>query len=383
MSMMERCCRPTAIEVNLNAIRHNIEIIRDRLPDQVEVMAIVKANAYGHGAVPVARESLNAGATYLGVAFLDEAIELRRAGIEAPILILGYTPLDCLHLAQSYEITCTFLDADYVSKALASLSQDLPPLKVHIKIDSGMGRIGFTDLPSLLDSCLKIADSPKCQLEGVFTHFATADEQDETYTLSQYEQFSYWLMELKRIGIEPEIVHMNNSAAAIRYPDWGSQLGKRLVRFGIGLYGLQPSRFIRDQFALDLQPALSLKSQIIQLKQVAPGTTISYGRTYATEGNGVIATIPIGYGDGYSRLLSNRAEVLVRGRRARIVGRICMDQCMVDVTHIPGVQVGDEVVLIGKQGDEEITADELAERMGTINYEVVTILGKRIPRIYI
>lgn len=377
--------RPTVLEINLTAIERNIEQIRSLLPKHVEIMAIVKANGYGHGAVPIAKRALASGATRLGVAVLDEALELRAAGITAPILILGNTPLEGIIVAQQQNITCTFYTEAQVEAAMGVLEAEydadsaFQPLAIHLKVDTGMNRLGFTDVTSLLRASHKIVTAKSLYLEGIFTHFACADEEDSSYTHQQMERFNDMIHALEQNGIQIDVVHLDNSAGAIHYPEWGHTL----VRYGIALYGLYPSAYSRQTAAIDLDPALCLKSAIIHLKEVPSGTPISYGCTYVTSTPARIATIPIGYGDGYPRALSNCGEVLVRGCRARIVGTICMDQFMIDVTHISEVAVGDEVVLIGKQGEQRICADELADKIGTIHYEVVTRLGERLHRKYL
>lgn len=376
--------RSTVIEVNLAAIEHNMKQIQDRLPEKVEVMAVVKANGYGHGALPVAERALTAGATRLGVAVLDEALELRAAGFTAPILVLGYTPVEGLTLARESNIACTMYTEEQVDQAIAAFvnkvdtSPNLPPLAIHLKLDTGMGRLGFTDVAAMLASAKKVTASQVLHLEGIFTHFAIADEES-SFTQLQMERFSEFTTALQREQISVDLVHVDNTAGAILYPEWGYSF----VRYGIALYGLYPSSYSELTRFVQLIPALTLKSAIVHIKDVPSATPISYAGTYVTPAAARIATLPIGYGDGYPRALSNCGEVLVRGQRARVVGRICMDQMMIDVTDIEGVTVGDEVVLIGKQGSGLITADELAERIGTINYELVTRLGERIPRIYL
>jgi len=368
--------RPTVAEIDLSAVDHNIKMMLNLLPEHVEIMAIVKANAYGHGSVPIARQAIQSGATRLGVAFIDEALELRWAGIEAPILVLGYTPPESWGLAQEHDIACTFYEEAQIDEALKRIPVTAAPLKVHLKVETGMNRIGFIQPEAFMRAVHKLSAANQLYFEGVFTHLARADEEDSTYSIEQMNRFDRWLGELEAAHLLPDVIHINNTAGAMLRPKWS----RSCIRFGIGMYGLYPSRYVLEEGIIPLKPVLTLKSAIIQLKEVAKGTPISYGGTYVTPDTARIATIPIGYGDGYPRSLSNRGEVLIRGVRAKIAGTICMDQLMVDVTHIPDVEVGDEVVLIGAQGQEQISADELAEWLGTINYEVVTRLSSRIRR---
>lgn len=372
--------RPTRIEVDLNAIEHNIRTVAAHLPAGVEMMAIVKANGYGHGAVPIARQALAAGATRIGVAVLDEAVELREAGITSPILVMGYTSPAGLVQARALGISCTVYTLEQVTAAIALAEQDRtsPPLRVHVKADTGMHRLGFTDVDAFAQACAAIVAAGTVQLEGVFTHFATADEADASYAHLQMERFSHYLGRLRALGIAAPIVHVNNSAGALQYPEWGHTT----VRLGIAMYGLHPTEHVAVKSGIVLRPALVLKSAIVHVKEVPAGSALSYGRTYVTPQAATIATIPIGYGDGYARVRSNRGYVLVRGERAPIVGRVCMDQLLVDVTGIANVAHGDEVVLIGEQGAACITAAEVAAWSDTIHYEVVTALGARIPRCY-
>lgn len=391
----EATYRPTRIEVHLDAIEHNIKAFQAHLSKTTEIMAIVKANAYGHGAVPVALRAIAAGATRLGVAVLDEAIELRQAGITAPILVMGYIADDGLSIARKHGIACTMYSIEQVQRAIDILSmpqdseassstdtKDAPsPLAVHLKVDTGMNRLGFTQTDALIEASKRILESRVLYLEGLYTHFAKADEADPSTSDVQAQRFTQFQQALSKYQIPIAVVHVNNSAGAIHYP----QYGNTTVRLGIAMYGLYPSPYSQQtsHSTLQLKAALTLKSQIVHLKQVPAGSAISYGGTYVTSDPAMVATLPIGYADGYTRLLSNRAEVLVRGVRARVVGRICMDQLMIDVTHIADVAVGDEVVLLGAQGAERITADEIANWSSTINYEVVAALGQRIPRVYI
>lgn len=378
---MKTFCRETWVEVDLDAIRTNVTSLRIHLPEKTSIMAVVKADGYGHGSVQVAREALASGASELAVAMLDEAIVLRTAGITAPILVLGYTPIDSVHLARIYDVQLTVYHAEWVRQASESClqdSSDLPALNIHLKLDTGMGRIGLREIDDLLAIVELIQHAPYIQWAGIFTHFACADEPDTTHVKAQHERFQEMLSALREAGYALPRIHCCNSAAAIAFPEWGYDL----VRFGIGLYGLYPSEYIKQLGILELKPALSLKTRVTHVKRVPHPYTVSYGATYLAKANELIATLPIGYADGFSRSLSNRGAVLHNGQRASIVGKVCMDQIMVRLEDNEA-NVGDEVVLYGRQGNEEISLDEVAGMLGTINYEVACMLNYRVPRVYL
>lgn len=368
--------RPTWMEVNLNTIAHNMRQIRHITRPQAEILAVVKANAYGHGALDVSRVVLQNGADRLGVATTVEGIALREAGIKVPILILGLISIEQIPEVVDYNLTqtvCTWECAKKLSQYAVFRNKIA---KIHVKIDTGMGRIGL--LPDeALDFIRRVIKLPKVEIEGLFTHFPTADEIDKTYTYRQIEQFQKVIQQLEKEDIFIPVQHAANSAAVIDMPE----AHFTMVRPGMIMYGLYPSEHVSH--AIELRPALSLKSRVIYLKQVPAGSYISYGGIYKTERPSVIGTLPIGYADGWSRLLSGKGEVIIHGQKVPIVGRISMDQCMIDVTDVPGAKLYDEVVLIGRQGDCEITADEVAEKMGTINYEVICIITNRVPRVYV
>lgn len=364
--------------IDLDALIHNVNTCKARLSDGSIFMPVVKADGYGHGAVPLSRVLVENGIERLAVATLEEAITLRHNGIEVPIMILGYTPDDRAHLVIEYDLIQTVYKYDMAKNLSKLASDDNKKAKIHIKLDTGMGRIGFIPHDASLEIVTDILRLPGLCVEGIFTHFSKADEVDKTYTMEQLNKFNRFVLALEDRGFHIPIKHTANSAGII---DVDSS-HKDVVRLGISLYGFYPSKYVMKD-KVDLQPVLSLISHIIHIKEVEAGTYIGYGGTHVTTDRAVIATIPVGYADGYDRLLSSKGHVLIRGRRAPIVGRICMDQFMVDITHIEDVEDLDEVVLIGKQGHEEITADEIAEIKGTINYEVVCQLGKRIPRVYI
>jgi alanine racemase len=374
--------RPTVAEISLDALTHNIQAFRNALPAGTKLLASVKANAYGHGSVEVAKEAVAAGADYLGVAFLDEALQLRNAGVAAPILVLGYTPPEGLPVARERGITLTLFRED-VLRAAESLPVDGPKLKVHVKIDTGMGRLGLRPGGEAERFLERACALPQLEVEGLFTHYAAADEADKSYTLMQAERFAQVVAYVRRNGLPPILFHAGNSAAGIDLPEHTGNM----LRLGIGMYGLYPSNEVnRERVAL--KPVMTLKTRIVQVKAVPPGEGISYGVRYVTSMPERIGTLPVGYADGFSRMLTGKAEVLLRGRRVPVRGTICMDQCMIgldaaEAAGEPPVEPGEEVVLIGRQGDACITADEVADRLGTIHYEVTCMVAARVPRVYI
>ncbi len=363
----------TWAEVDLDALAHNVRQVKAFVGDQVEVIAVVKADAYGHGMVPVARTALQAGATRLAVHRVQEGIVLRRAGIEAPILILGYAPLDAAPLVVQYRLTPTVLTQTFVD-VLNSLAPAGFP--VHVKVDTGMGRFGL--LPHEVVEFLTYVRRacPNLKVEGLYTHFATADEADTAYLRRQWETFQAVMARVPDAGVDIPFKHACNSAATFALPE----AHLNAVRPGIALYGMRPS--LEWEAPVPLRPVLSLKSRVARVRILPPGSSIGYGRTYITPRAQRVALVPVGYGDGYVRALSNKGYVLIRGKRARILGRVSMDQIVVDVDAIPEVAMEDEVVLIGTQGRECITAEEVAAWAGTINYEVTTLLQPRVARFY-
>lgn len=367
------------VEVNLDAITHNLKEIRKITNKNAEICGVVKADAYGHGFLEVAKTLIKNGVTYLAVSMLDEALQLRKQGISTPILILSYTdPIRCDEIVLN-DITQTVFSYD-LAKALSLSAQKLNKnVKIHIKIDTGMGRVGFQTGYSSIKTIIDICKLPNLIVEGIFTHFASADESDKSYTYMQFEKFMNICNELKRVGIIIPIKHVCNSAGIMEFPN----MHLDMVRPGIILYGMYPSSEV-DKNKLNLIPAMSLKANITLVKDVEANTCISYGRIFKTERPSKIATIPIGYADGYLRSLTGKARILVNGQFAPIVGKICMDQCMADVTDVTGdITCGQQVVLIGKQGDLEIPIEEIADKLGSVNYEISCVIGKRIPRFYI
>lgn len=366
-------------EIDLDALAHNAREIRRITSKRANVMGIVKADAYGHGVTQTVRTFLNNGVTRLAVSMLDEAIQLRNLGINVPILVLSYTDPSRAREIILNDVTQTIFSHD-LAKALSDEAVALGRnVKVHVKVDTGMTRVGFMPGYSAVKSVFEISRLPGIIVEGLFTHFASADEKDDSYTLMQFEKFMSICNELGRVGVHIPVKHVCNSAAILKHP----QMHLNMVRPGIILYGLYPSREV-NRSLISLKSAMTLKAAVVMVKDVEKGSFISYGRTFETERESRIATLPIGYADGYTRLLSGKGHVLIHGEKAPIVGRICMDQCMVDVTDLKSeVRVGDEAVLFGRQGEAEISVEEVAEQIGTISYEVVSVIGKRVPRVYI
>ncbi|SFH09141.1 alanine racemase [Desulfotomaculum arcticum] len=368
--------RPVWAEVDLSAIAHNIQEIRSLLEPGTRLMAIVKADGYGHGALPVAVTALQNGAQRLGVAIAEEGIALRSAGVTVPILILGYTPAEMAEPVVQYGLTPTVYSLD-TARALSRAAQKMgKTASVHLKIETGMGRLGITP-GEASELAASIAALPGLAIEGLFSHLASADSADKAYASLQRTRFNEAVQSMESSGLRIPIRHLANSAAILDLPDY--QLD--MVRAGIIIYGLWPSEEVNK--VIDLRPAMQLKARVSHVKQLPRGYSISYGCTYTTDRDSTIATVPLGYADGWSRLLSPKARVLVNGCFAPVVGRICMDQFMIDVSDIPGVEVGSEVVLFGRQGDQVLPVEKVAEAMGTINYEVVCMISKRVPRCYV
>lgn len=377
-------------EVDLNAIAHNVRELRRITSPAARIMAVVKANAYGHGLKQVARKALQNGAAALGVARIEEGVQLRKAGFDAPVLIFGYTPPALADNLIKFGLTQTVFSYK-TAKMLSETGLDSGrKIKIHFKVDTGMGRLGllpdsdrlFSPDTKLTGNAIpeveSIARLPGLELEGIYTHFATADISDKSYAQKQFEIFIDFLNRLRAAGLEIPVKHAANSAALINMPETHLDM----VRTGISIYGLYPSTEVNKSLVA-LKPAMELKARIIHLKKVPAGFKISYGITHETEKPTTIATVPIGYADGFNRLLSSRGHMLVRGHQASIVGRICMDHTMLDVGHIRGIALEDEVIIFGQQGELSITADEIASTTGTINYEVVSTITDRVPRTYL
>ncbi len=364
--------RPTWVEIDLDAIANNMRRLAE-LAAPAKIMAILKADAYGHGMVKVARTALNNGGSWVGVATLGEAITLRKTGIDASILVLSYMPAWQAHEAIRHNVSATIFTEE-LARAFSQAAADLnKQALVHVKVDSGMGRLGL--LPAdVLPFMQMLSQLPGLRVEGLYSHFGTADD-DVPYAYEQLKRASELLAELDGAGLRPPLVHAANTAGLINLPESRFDM----VRPGIGLYGLPPSTNCR--LPSGFRPALTFKSTVGQVKTLPPDSPIGYGATYRTQGEETIAIIPVGYADGFRRAPQTWGEVLVKGQRAPLVGRVSMDQSAINVTHIPNVRQGDEVVLIGRQGSQEITAEEVATNLGTINYEVVSELLARIPRV--
>ncbi len=370
--------RPVYLEINMDNLTNNYNEIRRIVNPNTKIMAVIKANAYGHGSVELAKMYEKIGVDRLAVSIISEAVELRREGIKIPIQLLNYTPESQLGLVIDNDIIqgiYTYEDAKLLSDLAVKKGKKA---KIHIKIDTGMGRIGFLPNEDSIKEIVKIHELPNLEMEGMFTHFAKADEIDKSFTKIQFERFNWVSEKLEENGIELKVKHVSNSAAIIDLPEYNLDL----VRPGIILYGYYPSDEVNKN-KINLKPAMTLKAKISNIKTVPEGTGISYGHIYSTSKKSVIATVPIGYADGYSRILSGKADVCINNKRAPIVGRICMDQMMVDITGIDNANIGDEVVLFGYDNESYPRVEELASLLGTINYEFICMMGRRIPRVFI
>ncbi|MFC1806763.1 alanine racemase [Candidatus Omnitrophota bacterium] len=368
--------RPTWAEIDLNAVDHNLKAIKRLLKRGTKVLVAVKANAYGHGILEVSKRLIRSGVDYLGVGTTDEAVLLRKAKINAPILILGSVLKSEVEAITKYKIMPTIGDMEFAKYLNRSCASKRTKIRTHVKIDTGMGRIGIWHKEAI-DFMRRLVLLKNIDVEGIYTHFPSADE-DELMTKQQIRDFSLLLEEIEELGISMKFRHMANSTALLDY----KQSHMNLVRPGLLIYGISPS----DRFSngkIKLKRALKLKSKIVFLKDVGPGRKISYGGTHITSSHTKIATIPIGYGDGLSRRLSNKGHILVKGVRAPILGRVCMDQIMADVGSVPDVKVGDEIVLVGRQRAGEISVEEIAKLCDTIPYEITCALDSRIPRVYV
>ncbi|MDD2372145.1 MAG: alanine racemase [Syntrophomonadaceae bacterium] len=367
--------RPTWAEIDLVAIKHNLTTIK-RAAGNAGIMVMVKANAYGHGMLEVSRVCCQEKVDFFGVASLDEALTLKQEIEEIPVLVLGYiSPSDAVTVVAEDIRPCIFTmeSARVMSQAAVRLNRQV---HLHIKLDTGMGRIGFLPENNSLDLLQEIAALPGVKIEGIFTHLAEADLEDSSFSREQIKTFAGFINKLEERGVHIPLKHCSNSAALINFPEAHFDM----VRAGILLYGLSPSPQTKlGKF--DIIPAMTLKSRVTYVKTLLAGHSISYNRTYYCQRDTRVATVPIGYADGYSRLLSNRVQALINGKLVPLVGNVCMDMCMFDVSGVGEVKEGDEVILFGRPEDG-VTADDLAQAMGTINYEVVSALGSRVPRIY-
>ncbi len=376
--MDTKTVRPTYVEVNLDNLEHNYKEIRRIVRKETVVMPVIKANGYGHGSIELARLYLGIGAERLAVSLLNEGIELRRAGIDCPILIMNYTPdYQMIDVAANDLIQAIYRldDAKALSEAAVAMDKKL---KIHIKIDTGMSRVGFLPDEKAVEDIVEIYNLPNLEIEGIFTHFAKSDEADKTFTKLQFERFMNVVSALEEKGVVIPIKHVSNSAAIIDMPEYNLDM----VRPGIILYGYYPSDEVMKE-RIDLRPAMTLRTVVSNLKTLPQDTGISYNHVYRTPEEAQIATVPIGYADGYPRTLTGKGLVAVAGKRVVIKPRICMDQIMFDATGLGDISIGDEVVFFGYGSNEYPTVDELAGIIGTNSYEVVCMMGRRLPRVYV
>ncbi|HPT86389.1 MAG TPA: alanine racemase [Bacillota bacterium] len=376
MNHYDKIIRPVWAEIDLQALRHNLHEVRRLVGPEVEIMAVVKAEAYGHGAVKVAQTAIENGASWLGVSLPEEGIVLRKAGFTVPILVFEALQPEQVDAFIDYDLTATVCILDSAIALSRAALKAGKTAALHVKVDTGMGRVGvcYSDALKIVKGIAKL---PAIQTTGIYSHLATADQENKDFANLQIKRFTKVVSELREAGLLPGKVHLANSAAIIDLP--ASYFN--MVRPGIMLYGMKPSSEMSLSGKVDLQPVLSLKTKVIFVKRVPAQTGISYGHCYRTKKETTIVTIPIGYGDGWSRRLTNQAEAIIGGKKYPVVGAICMDQCMIDVGDDP-VELGASVTLIGKDGEAEITVDSIAETLGTINYEITCMLGSRVPRVY-
>lgn len=363
-------------DIDLDAIYKNAENTKKLTKPGTKFMAIVKADAYGHGAIPVAKV-LDPIADAYGVAILEEGIELRQAGITKPILILGFTPAPLYPSMIEYDIATAVFQYDMAKKMSDAAVQLGKKAKIHISLDTGMSRIGFALTEESLQTICKINQLPGIEIEGCFSHFARMDEKDKTKAEQQFSRYETFVHKMEQAGVKIPVKHISNSAGIMEMP----KVNEDMVRDGICLYGLYPSEEVNKE-RLPLEPAMQWKTYVSYVKELEAGIEIGYGGTYTTTKPTMVATIPVGYADGYARSLSGKGCVLIHGQRAPILGRICMDQFMVDVTDIPGTAEGDECMLFGEQEGEILSVEEVSELAGSFNYEFVCDVGRRVPRVF-
>ena len=365
-------------EINLDNLVHNLKEIRRYVDKETKIAAVVKANGYGHGALEIAGVLLENGADMLAVSSINEAVEIRKNFKKAQTLVLGYTPTENIEDAIRYGVIQTIYSLEQAEKYSRIAERIGMGISFHIKVDTGMNRIGYMPDEAAIDEIKKINRLLNVKINGIFSHFAVADEKDKSFSKAQYEKFLEFISKLEEENIKIPIRHISNSAGVMDLP----YMNLDMIRPGIILYGLHPS-MEGDHSVLDMKPVMSLKTRISHVKTLNEEGGISYGLKYRGKKGDKIATIPIGYADGYTRLLSNKGEALVRGKRVPVVGTICMDQCMIDVSSIDDIKAGDEVTLFGTDGDNTLNVEEIAEKIGTINYEIICMVGRRVPRVYI
>ena len=364
----------TEAAIDLDAAEHNFNVTRAKLPENVKLLCVIKADAYGHGAVPLAK-LFEGRADFYGVACIEEAIELKKAGIKTPVLILGAVPKELYEDIVKYDIRVPIFSLEDANALSAEAVKQGKTVPFHFCADTGMSRIGFQVTKESADTCLEIAKLPNIEAEGLFSHFATADEKDLSKAIAQRDKFKEFIKLLEERGINIPIKHINNSAGIMNFDEYFD-----MCRMGIILYGLYPSHEV-DESLLKIKPVMEWHAHITHIKELEPGREISYGGTYKTGETRRIAAIPVGYADGYPRCLSNNGKVLINGQFAPITGRVCMDQFMVDITGIDA-KIGDTVVLIGKSGDKELSMEEVSESAYSFNYELPCRIARRVPRSY-
>ena len=365
-------------KIDLDAIEHNIDLVKDKIGKETKLLLVIKADAYGHGSVELAK-TFSEKADYFAVAEMNEAVELRHAGIKKPILILGYTSPNLFKMALENDITLTMFQPEAIEKLSKEAVNAEKTAKIHFAVDTGMSRIGFSITENSADEAAKAAKLPGIFVEGIFSHFATADGVDKRPSMEQREKYDKFIAMLKDRNVEIPIKHINNSAGILEFDKYYD-----MAREGIILYGLYPSKEVEEELGerFKLRPAMELITHISHIKELEANRGISYGFTYVTDHKMRVATIPVGYADGYPRALSNKGEVLIHGKRCKILGRVCMDQMMVDISDVPEAKIEDKVVLVGKDQNEFIPAEELADAAYSFNYEFVCGIARRVPRVY-
>lgn len=382
---MEEFSKRTWAQIDLEALDYNFKSIKSKLKESTKILCVLKADAYGHGAEFLVKEYERMGADWYGVSNFDEAVQLRKNGAKKPILIFGYTPSNMVHLLYKYDISQALFSLEYAKKLFDECKSKNLRIKVHLKIDTGMSRIGFfSQTPENIEKSIQDItyireNMPELEIEGMFTHFSVSDDikNNREYTLKQYDNFKSVVRKLEENGINIPLKHCCNSGGIINFPE----MQMDMVRAGVILYGLHPSKETKDK--IDLKPVMQLKTVISQVKTIPKDVSVSYGRTFISKKEIKLASVAIGYADGYSLRFSNIAHMIVLGQRVPIVGRVCMDQLMLDVSNIENVREGDVVTVFGNDEKEAITVDELAKLIGTINYEIVCLIGKRVPRVYV
>ncbi len=374
-TLKELAMNRTWAEIDLDAVAENMREIRKITSSGTKIMGVVKADGYGHGFLEISKTILKSGADCLAVAVFEEALQLRKNGIDAPILILGAISPEYTDALVEYNITPAVISYDFAEELSRAAVRKGKTAEIHIKTDTGMSRIGFACSGEGIEEIIKISHLPNIKISGIFSHFACSDERDRAYTDMQFEKFRNVYETLEKKGLKIPVRHICNSAGIMMYPEYHLDM----VRPGIIIYGFYPSADV-DRSILPLKPAMTLKSKITMVKEAGAGVGISYGKTYITDKQTKLATVPVGYADGYPRSLSGKAFMICQNRRVRVLGRICMDQCIIDVTNVNNISTGDEVTIFGP---ENITADTLAQWLGTISYEIVCMIGRRVPRIYI